>query len=184
MNVLREKYQKELIPVLQKELNLAHPLAVPKLTKITVNTSSRDFEHDKELLGNTREWLSAITGQTPRINKARKAIAGFNIRENDIVGISVTLRGDRMYDFFQKLVNVVLPQTKDFQGVKRTSFDGRGSYSLGLSEQLIFPEVEYDKIKRIQGLEISISTTANSSDQALALLTALGMPFAKIEKQD
>jgi large subunit ribosomal protein L5 len=182
MNTLHKLYIEKIQAELQTELGLKHRLSVPQLVKITVNTSSRDFHHDKELLENTKEWLATITGQTPRVNRAKKAIASFNIRENDIVGISVTLRGDRMYDFYQKLVNVVLPQTKDFQGVKRTSFDQKGAYTLGLGEQLIFPEVEYDKIKRIQGLEISISTSASDPAAALALLARLGMPFAKIEK--
>lgn len=183
MNTLQQHYQEKLVPSLQKELGLGHPLAVPKLVKITLNTSARDFAHDSEFLANTKEWMSLITGQAPRVTRARQAIAGFNIRQGDIVGVSVTLRGARMYDFFQKLVNVVLPQTKDFQGVKRTSFNGRGTYTLGLSEQLIFPEVEYDKIKRISGLEISISTTARDPKQAQALLAALGMPFTKDEEK-
>ena len=181
MNLLRQKYQEQIVPKLQEELGLKHAMAVPKLVKITINTSSRDFHHDKELLDNSKEWLAAITGQAPKVTVAKKAIAGFNLREGDLVGLSVTLRGDRMYDFYQKLVDVVLPQTKDFQGVKRTSFDGQGSYTLGLNEQIIFPEVEYDKIKRIQGLEISISTSARDPKGAVLLLTHLGMPFAKEE---
>jgi large subunit ribosomal protein L5 len=182
MNTLKAKYQKEIAPQLQKDLGLENSMAVPKLSKITINTSSRDFGHDKELLDNTREWVAAISGQTPRITKAKKAIAGFNIRENDVVGVSVTLRGDRMYDFYQKLVNIVLPQTKDFQGVKLKGLDHHGNYNLGLFEQIIFPEVEYDKIKRIQGLEIAITTTASTNEGAQALLKYLGMPFEKIEK--
>lgn len=181
MNTLHKHYQEKLVPQLQKELGLDHPMAVPKLDKVTLNTSNRDFGHDADFLANTKEWLALITGQTPHVTRARKAIAGFNIRQGDVVGVAVTLRGEKMWDFFQKLVNVVLPQTKDFQGVKRTSFNGHGTYTLGLSEQLIFPEVEYDKIKRVSGLEISISTTARDPKTAEALLGALGMPFTKEE---
>jgi large subunit ribosomal protein L5 len=179
MNKLRQEYQEKIVSKLQQELGLGHPMAVPKLKKITLNTSSNDLGHDSELLENTKTWMGAITGQTPRVTRARKAIAGFNIREGDIVGVSVTLRGDRMYDFYQKLVHLVLPQTKDFQGVPRSSINQQGTYTLGLKEQLIFPEVEYDKINRIQGLEISISTTAKDPIQAEALLRELGMPFVK-----
>lgn len=181
MNSLKQKFQEDLKAKLKAELGLENDFAVPSLKKITINTSARDLGHDKELLQNTREWIATITGQTPRTTKAKKAIAGFNIRENDVVGVSVTLRGERAYDFIQKLINIVLPQTKDFQGIKLRGFDGKGNYSLGLKEQLIFPEVEYDKIKRIQGLEISINTSGTNNKEALALLTLLGMPFEKQE---
>lgn len=181
MNTLRQQYQEKLIPELQKELKLDNPLAVPHIQKITINTSNKDFHHDKDFLEKTVTWMSAISGQKAKITRAKQSIASFNLREGDIVGLAVTLRGDRMYDFLQKLIAIILPRTKDFQGIKTTSFDTKGNYTLGLTEQIIFPEVDYDKIGRIQGLEITISTSAASADSARALLTALGMPFAKSE---
>ena len=181
MNSLRKTYQEKIIPQLQKELDLPNAMSVPKLNKITLNTSSREFNADKDLLEKTSAWLGDITGQKARIARAKTSIASFNLREGDIVGLFVTLRGDRMYDFYQKFVNVVLPRTKDFQGVKTTSFDQKCNYTLGLSEQIVFPEVDYDKIGRVQGLEITINTTARDPKEARALLTALGMPFAKEE---
>lgn len=162
-----------------KEFKIDNAMAAPKLTKITVNSSSRDFGHDADFLKKTSDVIMNITGQKPKITKARTSIAGFNLREGDIVGISVTLRGDRMYDFYQKFVNIVLPRMKDFQGVKLTSFDKKGNYTIGLPEQIIFPEVEYDKIGKIQGLEITFSTSADDSAKAKSLLAAMGMPFAK-----
>jgi len=176
---LKDQFQKELRPALQKELGLKSIEATPKMVKITVNTSSRDFKSDKEFLEKTKGWFSTITGQAPTETKSKKSIAAFNLREGDIVGLKVTLRGDRMYDFFQKLVGIVLPRIKDFQGVSRTTFDKNGNYTLGLSEQIVFPEIEYDKIGRIQGLEMTISTSAKDSAQAEKLLLALGMPFTK-----
>ena len=176
---LKDQYQKEIRPALQKELGLKSIEAVPKMVKITVNTSSKDFKTDKEFLDKTKGWLSTITGQTPMETRSKKSIAAFNLREGDVVGLKTTLRGDRMYDFFQKLIGIVLPRIKDFQGVSRTTFDKNGNYTLGLSEQIVFPEIEYDKIGRIQGLEMTISTSADDSVQAEKLLTALGMPFTK-----
>lgn len=179
MNELKKLYQEKIKPSLQKELKLTNSLAVPQLVKITLNSSSSEFRHDAEFFKKTAEVLMSITGQKPKTTRARLSIAGFNLREGDVVGLTLTLRGDRMYDFYQKLVNIVLPRTKDFQGVKLTSFDKKGSFSIGLPEQIIFPEVEYDKIGRIQGLEITISTSAKNPADAKALLAALGMPFAK-----
>jgi large subunit ribosomal protein L5 len=179
MNQLHETYNTKILPQLQKELGIGNALAVPHLTKVTLNTSSREFRTDAELLTKTKSWISEITGQTPKVNRAKKSIAGFALREGDVVGLSVTLRGERMYDFLQKFIHVVLPRTKDFQGVSTTSFDRQGNYTLGLTEQIIFPEVEYDKIGRIQGLEITISSSAKDVESSRSLLTALGMPFAK-----
>lgn len=176
---LKEQYQKEIRPSLQKELGLSSIEATPKLVKITLNTSSREFKTDKELLTKTKAWIAAITGQTPLETKAKHSIAAFNLREGEVVGLKVTLRGDRMYDFFQKLVSIVLPRIKDFQGVPTKTMDKNGNYTLGLSEQIVFPEVEYDKIGRIQGLEITINTSAQDAKSSLMLLTALGMPFTK-----
>ena len=179
--VLKDKYQKVIRPALKKSLKLKSIEAVPKITKVTLNTSSGEFKNNKELLAKTKEWLSAISGQVPIETKARLSIAGFDLREGDIVGLKTTLRGNLMYDFFQKLVGVVMPRLKDFQGVSRKKVDTQGNYTLGLSEQIIFPEVDYDKIGQVQGLEISITTSTKNPKEALALLEALGMPFEKEE---
>jgi len=176
---LKEQYLKEIRPALQKELGLKSVEAVPKMVKITVNTSSKDFKSDKDLLEKTKGWLSIITCQVPLETRSKKSIAAFNLREGEVVGLKVTLRGNRMYDFYQKLVSIALPRLKDFQGVSRKTFDRNGNYTLGLSEQIVFPEVEYDKIGRIQGLEITISTSAKDVPSAEKLLSALGMPFTK-----
>lgn len=178
-NTLKENYQKEIRPALQKELGLSSIEAVPKLVKITLNTSSRDFKSDKELVTKTKAWMATITGQIPLETKSKHSIAAFNLREGEVVGLKVTLRGARMYDFFQKLTSIVLPRIKDFQGVSRKTMDQNGNYTMGLSEQIVFPEVEYDKIGRIQGLEITISTSAKDANTSTMLLTALGMPFTK-----
>ena len=179
MNTLKEKYQKEIRPSFQKELGLASVEAVPKLVKITVNTSSKDFKTDKDFLVKTKVWLATITGQTPLATKSKTSIAAFNLREGEVVGLKVTLRGDRAYDFFQKLTTTVLPRLKDFQGVSKKTFDQKGTYSLGFSEQIVFPEIEYDKIGRIQGLEVIISTSAKDAKTSMRLLESLGMPFTK-----
>ncbi|MBU1070797.1 50S ribosomal protein L5 [Patescibacteria group bacterium] len=180
---LKKKYQEVIRPALKKELGLSSVEAVPKITKITINTSSRDFKNDKDLLKKTKEWMSAISGQVPIETKAKLSVASFDLREGDIVGLKITLRGNLMYDFFQKLVNVVMPRLKDFQGVSRKKIDNQGNYTLGLTEQIIFPEVDYDKISKVQGLEISITTSTKDPTKALALLEALGMPFEKEEKK-
>lgn len=177
--LLKEKYNKEIRPTLQKELNLKNIEETPKLVKITLNTSSKDFKTDKDLLAKTKAWIGIITGQTPLETKSKKSIAAFNLRQGEVVGLKVTLRGERMYDFYQKLIDIALPRLKDFQGVSRKTFDRNGNYTLGLSEQIVFPEVEYDKIGRIQGLEITISTSAKDPKSAEKLLEVLGMPFTK-----
>lgn len=176
---LQEKYLKEIRPSLQKELGLKSIEETPKIIKITVNSSSRDFKTDKEFLAKTKSWMSTITGQSPLETKSRSSIAAFNLREGEVVGLKVTLRGRRMYDFFEKFVSIVLPRLKDFQGVSRTTFDKNGNYTIGFSEQIVFPEIEYDKIGRIQGLEITISTSAKDAKTALMLLQVMGMPFTK-----
>ncbi len=181
MNSLRQTYQDKISQELKKDLKVENNLAIPRLLKITVNTSSGEFKNDAQLLEKTKAWMSEITGQAPKVTKARTSIAAFNLREGDPVGLTITLRGNPMYDFFQKLVAIVLPRTKDFQGVKTTSFDKHGNYTLGLPEQLLFPEVEYDKIGKVQGLEITFNTSSTDPESARALLTALGMPFAKQE---
>ncbi len=178
--VLKQHYQEVVVPKLQADLHLPNRQSVPKLTKITLNTSSREFKNDKDFLAKTKTWLSDITGQAPVETKAKLSIAAFNLREGDVVGLKVTLRATRAYDFFQKLVNVVLPKLRDFQGVGRGSFDSKGNYTIGLKEQTVFPEVEYDKIGKIQGLEITITTSSKDKKEALAFLEAMGMPFSKI----
>jgi large subunit ribosomal protein L5 len=183
MNSLKKIYQDEIKKKLAEELKLTNLLSVPSLTKITINVSSPEFKSDKDALEKTKTWVSLIAGQMPQVTKAKKSIASFNLREGDPVGVRVTLRGDRMFDFFQKLVDVVLPQVKDFQGVKNDGFDGHGNYNLGLAEQIIFPEVEYDKIGKVSGLTISITTSARDDEAGKALLTHLGMPFAKPENK-
>lgn len=182
-STFKDNYQKKIRPQLKEELKLASIEAVPKIEKITINTSSSDFKSDKDFLAKTKEWLTVITGQKPQETKARLSIAGFNVREGDVVGLKTTLHGDKMYDFYQKLVNLVLPRLKDFQGVGRNHFDNQGNYTLGFHEQIIFPEIEYDKIGRIQGLEVTITTSTPDPKQAFALLQALGMPFAKEEEK-
>ena len=179
---LKTKYLSEIRPSLQKELGLASIEAVPKLLKITVNTSSKDFKTDKDFLLKAKDWMAIITGQTPLETKSRSSIAAFNLREGEIVGLKVTLRGLRAYDFFEKLTSIVLPRLKDFQGVSIKTFDTKGNYTIGFSEQIVFPEVEYDKIGKIQGLEVTISTSAKDSEDALRFLRALGMPFTKESK--
>lgn len=179
MNTLKEKYLTEIRPALQKELGLSSIEATPKIIKITVNTSSKDFKTDKEFLAKTKDWMGKITGQAPLETKSKTSIAAFNLREGEIVGLKVTLRGDRMYDFFEKLISIVLPRLKDFQGVSNKTFDKNGNYTLGFSEQIVFPEVEYDKIGRIQGLEVTVSTSATDSKTALRFLQIMGVPFTK-----
>ncbi len=176
---LKTLYKDRVQKALQEELRLGNILAVPHLVKITVNTSSRDFKTDKEFLEKTKTWLSAVTGQAPVQTHAKQSIASFSLREGDIVGLKVTLRGDRAYDFFQKLITIVLPRFRDFQGVSKKSFDNSGNYTLGLKEQIVFPEVEYDKIGKVQGLEITITTSASDRDAAFAYLKAMGLPFTK-----
>ena len=177
---LKKLYFDKIQKQLQDELKLDNINAVPKLVKITLNTSSRDFKTDREFLTKTKAWLSAVTDQTPVETKSKQSIASFNLRAGEIVGLKVTLRGDRAYDFLQKLIAIILPRLRDFQGISKTSYDAKGNYTLGLKEQIVFPEVEYDKIGRIQGLEITITTSAKDKDGAHAYLAAMGMPFTAI----
>ena len=164
MQSLKQIYLEKIQGQLKDELKLGNINAVPKLVKITLNTSSRDFKTDKEFLTKTKTWLSTVTGQMPVETKAKLSIASFSLREGDIVGLMVTLRGDRAYDFLQKLVNVILPRLRDFQGVSRKSFDKSGNYTIGSKEQIVFPEIEYDKIGRIQGLEIPVTAPGKARD--------------------
>jgi len=176
---MKERYQKEMVPALMKELNLDNIMQVPKVTKVMVNIGMGEAMDNPKALDAAVGDVTQITGQKPVITKAKKAIANFKLREGRSIGVKVTLRGERMWSFIDRLMNIVLPRVRDFRGVSPDSFDGRGNYTLGLREQLIFPEIEYDKIDKIRGLEISIVTSAPNDDQARLLLQMLGMPFRK-----
>jgi large subunit ribosomal protein L5 len=179
MNYLREKYQKEIAPALMKSLALTNVMQIPSVTKVVINIGLGEAMDNPKALDAAVGDLTAITGQKPVITKARKSIANFKLREGRAIGTSVTLRGDKMWAFLDRLMNIVLPRVRDFRGVSAESFDGRGNYTLGLREQIIFPEIEYDQVDKVRGMEITIVTTANSDDQATALLQMLGMPFRK-----
>ena len=179
MEILREQYEKEVVPAMMKKFNYKSVMQVPKLEKIVINIGLGDVRDNPKSLDNAMNDLSIITGQKPVITKAKKSIAAFKIREGANVGCKVTLRRGKMYDFVYKLFNVALPRVRDFRGVSANSFDGRGNYSMGVKEQLIFPEIEYDKIDKIRGMDIIFVTTAHSDEEAKELLTLLGMPFKK-----
>lgn len=176
---LFEKYQKEILPDLQKELNIKNILSVPKLTKIVVNVGLGEALIDHKVMDRVVEQMTVITGQKPLITKAKVAISAFKLRIGDKVGVKTTLRGRRMYDFFEKLVRIVLPRVRDFRGVSKKSFDGQGNYNLGLNEQSVFPEIDYSKIDKVRGLEITFVTSAKNDEGAYQLLQKLGMPFQK-----
>ena len=177
METLREQYQKEVIPALMKKFNYKSVMEVPKLEKIVINIGLGDIKDNPKSLENAINDVKIITGQTPVITKAKKAIAAFKIREGINMGCKVTLRSGRMYDFAYKLFNVALPRVRDFRGISANSFDGRGNYSMGVKEQLMFPEIEYDKVDKIRGMDIIFVTTAKTDEEARELLTLLGMPF-------
>ena len=177
MEKLREQYVNEVIPALMKKFNYKSTMQVPKLEKIVINIGLGDTKENPKELENAVNELAMITGQKPVITKAKKSIAAFKLREGANVGCKVTLRSDKMYDFAYKLFNVALPRVRDFRGVSKNSFDGRGNYSMGIKEQLIFPEIEYDKIDKLRGMDIIFVTTAESDEEAKELLTLLGMPF-------
>ena len=177
MEILKEQYQKEVVPALMKKFNYKSVMEVPKLEKIVINVGLGDMKDNPKALDNTINDLKIITGQTPIVTKAKKAIAAFKIREGVNIGCKVTLRSGKMYDFAYKLFNVSLPRVRDFIGVSKNSFDGRGNYSMGIKEQLIFPEIEYDKIDKIRGMDIIFVTTAKTDEEAKELLSLLGMPF-------
>jgi Ribosomal protein L5 len=179
MNRLKERYQKELVPTLMKTLNLESVMQVPRLEKVVVNIGMGEAMDNSKAMDAAVGDVTQITGQKPVITKARKSIANFKLREGRAIGVKVTLRGERMWAFVDRLVNIVLPRVRDFRGVSADAFDGRGNYTLGLREQLIFPEIEYDKIDKIRGMEITIVTTSPTDDQAAVLLQLLGMPFRK-----
>lgn len=181
MTRLLEKYKKEVVPVLQKEFDKKNPLAVPKITKVVVNIGVGSLSKDKKGLEKATNYLAALTGQKPSIRTAKKAIADFGIRKGSPIGLMVTLRRKNMYQFLDKLFSIVFPRVRDFQGVSRDSFDGKGNYTFGLKEQIIFPEVDYDKIDKVRGLEITMVTNTKEDKKAERLLELLGMPFAKAQ---
>jgi large subunit ribosomal protein L5 len=174
---LKQVYQKSVIPVLTKEFGYKNTMAVPRLEKISVNIGMGEATQNAKLMDGAVNELAQIAGQKPVVTKARKSIAAFKLREGMAIGCMVTLRGDRMYEFFDRLVNVALPRVRDFRGVSTKSFDGRGNYTLGVKDQLIFPEIDYAKVEKTKGMNISITTTARTDAEALSLLKSLGMPF-------
>lgn len=178
-NSLVEKYSNEIAPAMNKKFNYDSVMEIPKIDKIVLNMGVGDAVSNAKNLDEAVEELNLISGQKPLITKAKKSIANFRLREGMSIGAKVTLRGDRMYDFLYKLINVSLPRVRDFRGISSRSFDGRGNYTLGIKEQLIFPEIDYDKVNRVRGLDVVIVTTANTDEEARELLTEFGMPFAK-----
>jgi large subunit ribosomal protein L5 len=179
MNRLKERYQKELVPALMKALDLENVMQVPRVQKVVINIGMGEALDNPKALDAAVGDIGLITGQKPVVTKAKQSIANFKLREGRTIGVKVTLRGEKMWAFLDRLMNVVLPRVRDFRGVSPDAFDGRGNYTLGLREQLIFPEIEYDKIDKVRGMEITIVTTAGSDDQAAVLLQMLGMPFRK-----
>ncbi|MBP3347180.1 MAG: 50S ribosomal protein L5 [Clostridia bacterium] len=179
MDRLIEKYNKEVVPALQNRFNYKNVMQIPKLEKIIVNMRVGEAKENPKALEGAIADMRIITGQQPVVTVARKSIANFKVREGQKIGCKVTLRGDMMLSFFDRLVNIALPRTRDFKGVSRDSFDGRGNYAMGIKEQLIFPEIEYDKIDKIRGFDIIIVTTAQTDEEARVLLEEYGMPFAK-----
>jgi large subunit ribosomal protein L5 len=176
---MKERFQNEITPALMQKFNYKSVMQVPRVEKVVINMGVGEATQNSKVLDAAAEDMQKIAGQKPVITRAKKSIAGFRLRENLPIGVKVTLRGDRMYYFLDKLFNISLPRVRDFRGVSSKSFDGRGNYTLGLKEQLIFPEIEYDKIDKIRGMDIVIVTTAKTDEEARELLTQLGMPFAK-----
>ena len=179
MSNLKELYNKEITASLMKEYNYSSKMEVPKLEKIVVNMGVGDGAHDTKFIEAAVKDLEAITGQKPVVTKARKSIAGFKLREGQPVGCKVTLRGENMYNFMDKLIKLALPRVRDFRGISKTAFDGRGNYTLGIKEQLIFPEINYDEVVKVTGMDIVFVTTAKTNEEALHLLNAFGLPFRK-----
>jgi large subunit ribosomal protein L5 len=177
MSRLKERYTREIAPKLMKEFGYTNPMQVPRLTKLLINMGLGEAIQNIKVLDSAMEELRAITGQKPVATKAKRSIANFKLRKGMSIGCMVTLRKERMYEFFDRLVNVALPRVRDFKGVSGKSFDGRGNYSLGIREQIIFPEIDYDKIDKIKGLNINVVTTAKTDEEGKALLGLLGMPF-------
>ena len=176
---LKTHYEKKAVPALMKEFQFGNSMQVPRLKKVTINCAVKEAVGNPKVLDSAYEDILAITGQKPVITRARKAIASFKVRKGNAVGVMVTLRRARMYEFLDRLMNVALPRVRDFKGVNSKSFDGRGNYSLGIREQIIFPEINYDKVDKVRGMTVTIETTAHKNEHARALLTELGMPFRK-----
>src|SRR5829696_418626 len=174
---LKERYQKDVAPTIAKEFGISNPMAVPRIDKVVINMGMGEAIANAKILDTAADELRAITGQKPVITKAKKSIASFKLRQGMPIGVVVTLRGDRMYEFLDRLVSVALPRVRDFRGVSPKAFDGRGNYTIGIREQLIFPEIDFNKVDKLRGMNISIVTTARNDEQARALLKALGMPF-------
>ena len=178
MSELRDRYHAEVVPALRKEFEYANAMQVPRLTKIVVNIGLGEALRDAKAVDAAVNDVTLITGQKPVVTRAKKSIAQFRLRTGNAIGVTVTLRGERMWDFLERLTRIALPRIRDFRGVPSRSFDGRGNYSLGLREQLAFPEIDYDRIDRLRGLEMSIVTTATNDEESKRLLSLLGMPFA------
>ena len=176
---LKQRYLEEIRPVLMERFGYTTPMQAPRVEKITVNMGVGDAKQDSRVLEAATDQLATITGQRPSVRRARKSIAQFKVREGMPVGVATTLRGERAYEFLDRLMSVAIPRVRDFRGLSPRSFDGRGNYSLGVREQIIFPEVDYDAIDQVRGLDITITTTASSDEESFALLEALGMPFAR-----
>ena len=174
-----ESYEKEVVPALTKKFGYKNPMQVPKLVKIVISSGLGDIKDNAKSIQTAQNELKQITGQLPVLCKAKKSVANFKLREGQVIGVKVTLRGDIMYEFLDRLFNVALPRVRDFRGINPNSFDGRGNYSMGLKEQLIFPEIEYDKIDAVRGMDINFITTAKTDEEARELLTLFNMPFAK-----
>ena len=175
---LKTRYVTEILPALQRELGIANPMRVPRLEKIVVNAGVGDAIRDSKLLDAVVEDLSTITGQKPAVTRARKSIANFKLRAGMTIGAKVTLRGNRMWEFLDRLLSTALPRIRDFRGLNPNAFDGRGNFTLGVTEQLIFPEIDYDKVVKVRGMDITVATTAEDDEEARSLLRALGFPFA------
>lgn len=176
---LAQRYRKEIAPQLAKELGIANPMAVPRLTKIVVNCGLGETLKDKKVLNLVSSQLSVITGQKPQITRAKRAISTFKLRAGDAIGLKATLRGRRMYDFATKLIAIALPRVRDFRGISQKGFDGRGNYTLGIAEQTIFPELEYQMVDKMRGFEVTFVTSARSDEHAKRLLALIGLPFEK-----
>ena len=176
---LKEKYRQEVVPALQKEFNYSNPMQVPGVHKVVINIGMGEVIQNAKAMDAAVADLAAITGQRPVITRAKRSVAAFKLREGMQIGCMVTLRGDHMYQFLDKLLNVALPRLRDFQGVSTDAFDGRGNYTLGLREQLVFPEIDYDKVDKVRGMEVSVVTTATTDEEGRRLLSLMGMPFKK-----
>ncbi|MCK4495233.1 MAG: 50S ribosomal protein L5 [Candidatus Aminicenantes bacterium] len=179
MSRLLEKYKKKIVSELQKDLSIKNKMAVPRLEKVVINVGVGDAIQNIKLLDTAKKELSLISGQWPAVGRAKKSISSFKLRKGQAIACYVTLRGKRMYEFFDRLVNIVLPRVRDFRGVSSRSFDGRGNYTMGMKEQLVFPEIDYTKVERLRGLNITIITSAKKDEEAFALLKKLGMPFSE-----